>query len=66
MAMLITGFITCRVFVQFQKTVEVMDLKEGLDLPIWPANLGVVIAFGFLTLVWMLLLAKTLVGGEER
>ena len=66
MAMLITGFITCRVFVQFQKTVEVMDLKEGLDLPIWPANLAVVIAFGFLTLVWMLLLAKTLVVGEER
>jgi len=65
-ATLITGFITCRVFVQFQKTVEVMDLKEGLDLPIWPANLAVVIAFGFLTLVWMLLLAKTLVVSEER
>ncbi|MBP1698713.1 MAG: transporter small permease, partial [Deltaproteobacteria bacterium] len=65
-ATLITGFITCRVFVQFQKTVEVMDLKEGLDLPLWPANLAVVIAFGFLTLVWMLLLAKTLVVGEER
>jgi len=65
-ATLITGFITCRVFVQFRKTVEVMDLKEGLDLPIWPANLAVVIAFGFLTLVWMLLLVKTLVVGEKR
>jgi len=65
-AMLITGFITWRVFVQFQKTVEFMDLKEGLDLPLWPANLAVVIAFGFLTLVWMLLLAKTLVVGSER
>jgi TRAP-type C4-dicarboxylate transport system permease small subunit len=65
-ATLITGFITCRVFVQFQKTVEVMDLKEGLDLPIWPANLAVVIAFGFLTLVWMLLLAKALVVDIKR
>jgi TRAP-type C4-dicarboxylate transport system permease small subunit len=65
-ATLITGFITWRVFVQFQKTVEVMDLKEGLDLPIWPANLAVVIAFGFLTLVWALLLAKTLVVGSEQ
>jgi TRAP-type C4-dicarboxylate transport system permease small subunit len=64
-ATLITGFITCRVFVQFKKTVEVMDLKEGLDLPIWPANLAVVVAFGFLTLVWMLLLAKTLFVGEK-
>jgi len=65
-ATLVTGFITWRVFVQFQNTVEVMDLKEGLDLPIWPANLAIVIAFGFLTLVWMLLLAKTWVVGSER
>jgi len=65
-ATLITGFITWRVFVQFQNTVEVMDLKEGLDLPIWPANLAIVIAFGFLTLAWMLLLAKTWVVGSER
>ncbi len=65
-AMLITGFITWRVFVQFQKTLEVMQLKEGLDLPIWPANLAAVISFGFLTLVWMLLLAKTLAVGLER
>lgn len=65
-ATLITGFITWRVFVQFQKTVEVMQLKEGLDLPLWPANLAVVISFGVLTLVWMLLLAKTWVAGLER
>jgi TRAP-type C4-dicarboxylate transport system permease small subunit len=65
-ATLITGFITWRVFVGFQETVRVMDLKEGIDLPIWPANLAVVIAFGFLTLVWMLLLVKTLVVGSER
>jgi TRAP-type C4-dicarboxylate transport system permease small subunit len=64
-AMLITGFITWRVFVQFQKTVDVIQLKEGLDLPIWPANLTVVIAFGILTWVWMLLLAKTLVSGGK-
>jgi TRAP-type C4-dicarboxylate transport system permease small subunit len=65
-AMLITGFITWRVFVQFQKTIEVLQLKEGIDLPIWPANLAVVIAFGFLTLVWMLLLMKTLVLGVKQ
>jgi len=65
-ATLITGFITWRVFVQFQEAVEIMDLKEGIDLPIWPANLAVVIAFGFLTLVWALLLAKTLLVDLER
>jgi len=65
-ATLITGFITWRVFVGFQETVKVMDLKEGIDLPIWPANLAIVIAFGFLTLVWALLLAKTLVVGLEQ
>ena len=65
-ATLITGFITWRAFIQFQKTLEFMHLKQGIDLPIWPANLAAVIAFGFLTMVWMLLLAKTLVVGLER
>ncbi|OGP54384.1 MAG: hypothetical protein A2Y65_09325 [Deltaproteobacteria bacterium RBG_13_52_11] len=65
-ATLISAFITWRVFVGFQGTVEVMDLKEGLNLPIWPANLAIVIAFGFLTLVWALLLAKTVLVGQER
>lgn len=61
--MMITGFVTWRVCVQFLKTVEVVQLKEGIDLPIWPANLAVVIAFGFLTLAWFLLFTKTLVVG---
>jgi TRAP-type C4-dicarboxylate transport system permease small subunit len=56
----ITGIITWRVFVEFQKTYQFMQLKSGLDMPIWPANLATVIAFGFLTLVWFLQLAKTL------
>lgn len=57
----ITGVITWRVFIAFQKSYEVMELKSGLDMPIWPANLVTVIAFGFLTLVWFLQLTKTLV-----
>jgi TRAP-type C4-dicarboxylate transport system permease small subunit len=61
----ITGMITWRVFVQFQTTYAVMQLKSGLDMPTWPANLGTVIAFGFLTLVWFLQLAKTLVTGVD-
>jgi hypothetical protein len=65
-ATMITGFITWRVFVQFQVTLKFMQLKEGIDLPIWPANLTVVVSFGFLTLVWMLLLAKTLANGSKR
>ena len=65
LAALISGFITLRVFAQFQTTFSTMTLKEGIDLPIWPANLVVVIAFGFLTLVWILLLAKTLADGAE-
>lgn len=65
-AMGITGFITWRVFIQFQKTLSVMQLKQGIDLPIWPANLAVVISFGFLTLVWLLLLVKTLAEGIKH
>lgn len=65
-AALITGFITVRVFTQLRNTFDTMNLKAGIDLPEWPANVVVVISFGFLTLVWLLLLAKTLVVGRER
>jgi len=65
-ASLITGFVSARVFVQFLRTVRVGQLKQGIALPIWPGNLAVVISFGVLTLVWVLLLAKTIVGGVER
>lgn len=63
---LITGFITWRVFIHFQYTIKVMILKEGLDMPIWPASLAVVISFGLLALVWILLLVKTLKAGPEQ
>ena len=66
LAALISGFITVRTFAQFQTTFSIMTLKEGIDLPIWPANLATVIAFASLTLVWILLLAKTLVTGVEQ
>jgi TRAP-type C4-dicarboxylate transport system permease small subunit len=65
-AALITGFITVRAFAQLQKTIEVMELKGGLDLPVWPSNVVIVVSFGFLTLVWLLLLAKRLVAGMGR
>lgn len=65
-ATLISGFITARVFVQFQKTLRIMQLKEGIDLPIWPGNLAVTLSFGILTVVWVLLLVKTLVEGVEH
>jgi TRAP-type C4-dicarboxylate transport system permease small subunit len=64
--MLIMGFVSYRVFVQFQKTVKVVQLKQGIDLPIWPANLAVVVAFGFLTLVYALLLARALIYYSDR
>jgi TRAP-type C4-dicarboxylate transport system permease small subunit len=65
-AALITGFITLRAFSQLQKTIEVMELKAGIDLPVWPANVVVVASFGFLTVVWLLLLTKRLVVGMDR
>jgi TRAP-type C4-dicarboxylate transport system permease small subunit len=65
-AALITGFITARAFAQLLKTIEVMELKGGIDLPVWPANAVIVVSFGFLTLVWLLLLAKRCVIGMER
>jgi len=64
-AALVSGFIMVRTFTQFQTTISTMTLKEGIDIPIWPANLATVISFAFLTLVWLLLLARTLVAGVE-
>ena len=66
LATLITGFVTVRAFAQLRMTLESMELKTGIDLPIWPANVVVVVSFGFLTLVWLLLLAKVLVVGRTE
>lgn len=63
---LVMGFFTWRTFTHFQNTIVVGQLKEGIDLPIWPANLAVVLGFGVLTLAWMLLLVKTLNDGLEQ
>ena len=65
LAVLISGFIALRCFAQFQTTFSTMTLKEGINMPIWPANLAVVIAFSFLTIVWILLLAKRLADGID-
>jgi TRAP-type C4-dicarboxylate transport system permease small subunit len=64
-ATVITGIITWRVYFGFLKAYQVMELKGGLNMPTWPANLVTVIAFGFLTLVWFLQLAKTLLSRSE-
>jgi TRAP-type C4-dicarboxylate transport system permease small subunit len=64
-ATVVSGFISVRTFTQFQTTLSTMTLKEGIDIPIWPANLATSIAFAFLTLAWILLLARTLVTGVE-
>jgi TRAP-type C4-dicarboxylate transport system permease small subunit len=64
-AALTSGFITTRVYANFIKSTKFMQLKEGIDLPIWPANLAVVISFGFLTLVFLLLFAKAIFIGDS-
>jgi TRAP-type C4-dicarboxylate transport system permease small subunit len=66
LAALITGFITVRAFAQLRTTLETMELKTGLDLPVWPSNAVVVISLGFLTVVWIVLLIKALVVRQER
>ena len=58
---IVMGFVTYRVFIQFQKTFKIVQLKQGLDLPIWPANLAVVVAFGFLSFVFLLLFARAII-----
>jgi len=63
-AALISGFVAVQTFTQFQTALKTMTLKEGIDLPIWPATLATTVAFAFLTLVWLLLLARTIVTGE--
>jgi len=56
---LVMCFMTWRVFTRFIYAVDAMELKKGLDLPIWPANLAVVVGFAFLALAYLLLLIKS-------
>jgi TRAP-type C4-dicarboxylate transport system permease small subunit len=66
LAAIITAILTSRTFMYFLKKIKVMTLKEGVDLPIWPANMAVVISFFFLTIVWLTLLARTIAEGIEE
>jgi TRAP-type C4-dicarboxylate transport system permease small subunit len=58
--LVVMAFMTWRVFTRFTYALNAMELKKGLDLPIWPANLVVVLGFGFLALLYLLLLIRTL------
>lgn len=58
---LVMSFFTWRVFYHFIYTIEFHKLKEGIDFPIWPANLAVFIGFAFLALVYILLVLRILV-----
>jgi len=57
---LVTAFLTWRVFSRLQAAFQTGELKKGIDLPTWPANVAVVLGFGFLFLLYLLLLLKTI------
>jgi TRAP-type C4-dicarboxylate transport system permease small subunit len=62
----VMAFVTWRTFVQFQYVLGAGLGKTGYGaIVIWPSNLIVVISFGFFTVVWLLMLIKTLVIGME-
>ncbi|OGO23076.1 MAG: hypothetical protein A2144_14430 [Chloroflexi bacterium RBG_16_50_9] len=63
---LVMGFFTWRVFLRTQYTMETMQQKPGIEIPIWPANMVIVIAYGFLALVWLLLFIKTVKSGLQQ
>ena len=58
-ATLISGVLTWRVFIGFQKALAIKQLKGGIDIPTWPANLITAFSFGILTLVLFLHLLKS-------
>uniref|UniRef100_A0A7C2P4J4 TRAP transporter small permease n=1 Tax=candidate division WOR-3 bacterium TaxID=2052148 RepID=A0A7C2P4J4_UNCW3 len=56
----ISGFVCVRTFYNFLQSVKVMEMKRGVDLPIWPATFIVFFSFLILTLVWGVLLVESL------
>ena len=59
-------FWTWRSFIQFQATLADREMKYGIDFPLWPANLAVVLSFAVLTLVLVLLLMKMIFSKSEE
>ena len=59
-AILVISFVTWRVFTRFLTALQFGQLKKGIDLVIWPANLAVVLGFAFLAVIYILLLVKVL------
>jgi TRAP-type C4-dicarboxylate transport system permease small subunit len=62
----VAGFFTWRGFVQLQYSIASGQVRGVLNTPVWPAYTALVIGFGFLTLVWVCLLARTAIRGAER
>lgn len=61
----ICAFVTWRTFFHLRGVLETMEMKRGVDFPVWPASLTVCFSFGLLTLAWALLLVEVLRGGGD-
>lgn len=65
LATFICAFVTWRASFHLRGVLQIMEMKRGVDFPVWPASLTVCFSFGLLSLAWALLLFKVLSGGDH-
>jgi TRAP-type C4-dicarboxylate transport system permease small subunit len=66
LGILVMGFITWRVFVQMQYTMNTNITTLTLSYPVWITNLAIMIGFGLLALSFLLLLVKLIAIGPKK
>lgn len=60
LALLICAFASWRAYFHLEQVLETMELKKGVDFPVWPAAFVVCFSFGLLSLAWAMLFAEVL------
>lgn len=65
LAAAICAFVAWRTSFHLRRALETMELKRGVDFPVWPASLTVCFSFALLSLAWVLLFIEALRGGGD-
>lgn len=60
LASLICAFVSWRTYYHLKGVIETMELKRGVDFPVWPAAFVVCFSFALLSMAWGVLFLEAL------
>lgn len=65
LAFFICAFVSWRTYYHLMGVMETMELKRGVDFPVWPAAFVVSFSFALLSVAWVLVFLAVLRGRKD-